>query len=221
MVKSKIKTVLFDLDGTLLDSAPDLANSLNNTLSRMGREAVSLNEIRDVVSLGGEALVKLCFGLTPEHNSYQEIHDAFRKDYEEHICENTTLFPGIDELLSHIENKNLQWGVVTDKPEYLTLSVLNKIGLLDRASCIVAGDSIPYRKPSPEPLLHACKLINTEPDFCVYVGDAKRDIDAAKSANIFSIAALYGYIPRDAKPESWQANYYIDQPQDLIDWLSS
>ena len=219
MLKSKINTVLFDLDGTLLDSAPDLANSLNNTLEKLGREPVALNAIREVVSLGGEALVKLCFGITPEHSSYQEIHDAFRKDYEEHICENTVLFPGIEELLSHIENKNLQWGIVTDKPEHLALSVLEKIGLLNRSACVVAGDSIPYRKPSPEPLLHACKLINTGPEYCIYVGDAQRDIDAAKSANIFSVAALYGYIASDAKPEKWEANYYIDHPNDLIEWL--
>lgn len=220
MIKTNINTVLFDLDGTLLDSAPDLADSLNKTLAKMGREPVAYNAIRDVVSLGGEALVKVCFGITPEHDSYQEIHDAFRKDYEEHICDNTVLFPGIAELLLYIEDKNLKWGVVTDKPEYLTLSILEKIGLLNRTACVVAGDSIPYRKPSPQPLLHACKLINTQPENCIYVGDAQRDIDAAKGANIFSVAALYGYIPNNIKPEKWQANFYIDHPNDLIKWLS-
>jgi len=216
-----ITTVLFDLDGTLLDSAPDLAASLNKTLAKMGKPVVDLAAIREVVSLGGEALIKLCFDITPKHPDYQNIHDAFRKDYENHICDNTVMFPGVDTLLSHIENNDMQWGIVTDKPEYLTLNVLEKIGLLDRTACVVAGDTIPYRKPSPEPLLHACKLIGVNPAQCIYVGDAQRDIQAATSANIFSIAALYGYIANDINPQDWQANHYINHPKELIDWLNN
>lgn len=216
MTQHNINTVLFDLDGTLLDSAPDLANSLNNTLAKMGKEPVEYSAIREVVSLGGEAMVKLCFGITPTHKHYQQIHADFRANYEENICVNTTLFPGIDELLKHIESKGHQWGIVTDKPEYLTLKVLKQIGLFDRAACIVSGDSIPFRKPSPEPLLHACQLINTEPENCIYIGDAERDIQAANSANIFSVAALYGYISKDTNPHTWKANYYINHPKELI-----
>ncbi len=216
MLHQNINTVLFDLDGTLLDSAPDLANALNNTLAKLGKPPIQHSAIREVVSLGGEAMVKLCFGITPSHKNYKKIHGDFRADYAENICVDTVMFPGIAELLTHIESKGFQWGIVTDKPEYLTLKVLKKIGLIDRAACIISGDSIPFRKPSPEPLLHACKLINTKPENCIYIGDAERDIQAANSANIYSIAALYGYISKDVDPKSWQAKYYINHPKELI-----
>jgi len=173
-----IQTVLFDLDGTLLDTAPDLANALNATLRLNGLPPLPYEQIRPVVSHGGQALIKLGFRLGPGHADFEPLKKQLLDYYQAHIAEQTSLFPGMSDVLNSIEKLDLNWGVVTNKPAWLTEPLMNALDLTRRASTIVSGDTLNERKPHPAPLLYACKVTGSKPDTCLYVGDAQRDIEA-------------------------------------------
>lgn len=215
----KLTSVFFDLDGTLLDTAPDLAFALNKVAELEGREPLPLSKIRTVASNGSQGLLGLVFDIDQNHNDYQRLREQFIRTYHEHLCVETKLFPGMEIVLQNLEEQGIRWGVVTNKPAMLAHQLLEKLELADRCSCLIGGDTTSKQKPDPEPLLYACQLIRTSPEDCVYIGDAERDIEAAKSAGMRAIAALYGYLPTDANPEFWKADYYIDHPRDIITWL--
>lgn len=215
-----MRTVLFDLDGTLADTAPDLAFALNAVLTERGYTALSDEVIRPVVSHGTPALIQLGFKLTPNQTGYDDIKSRLIEIYKDNIAQYTRLFPGMAEVLDAIEQAGLNWGVVTNKPSNLTLPLMQQLGLDQRAVCIVSGDTTPNPKPHPEPMLLASKLSNSIASKCLYIGDAKRDIDAGKSAGMTSLAALFGYIDEDDDPYQWGADGYIHQPSDILYWLA-
>jgi len=211
--------VLFDLDGTLLDTAPDLAAALNATLEANGRAALPFEQIRPLVSHGGSALIKLGFQLEPQHPQFEPLRAQLLDHYQAHIADHTRLFPGMEQVLSHIESRGLAWGVVTNKPAWLTEPLLEALDLRRRAAGVVCGDTLNERKPHPAPLLHACRLIGTTPEACIYVGDAERDIRAGHNAGMATLVALFGYLMESDRPEDWGASALIEQPADILAWL--
>jgi 2-phosphoglycolate phosphatase len=215
-----IKTVLFDLDGTLLDTAPDLAIALNIVLQQNARKPLPFDVIRPLSSTGTRGLLGLGFQITEEAAEYPQLREQFLNAYHDHITDQTKIFEGIDRVLHHLEKNGMPWGVVTNKPEDLAKQLLKNFQLDKRSSCIIGGDTLDKRKPDPAPLLHACELIGATPNECVYIGDAERDITAAKNANMFSIAALYGYITAEDNPKTWLADHYIDEPTQIISWMT-
>ncbi len=219
MSASHIQTVLFDLDGTLLDTAPDLASALNATLQANGRAALPFEKIRPVVSHGGSALIQLGFQLEPQHPQFESLRAQLLDYYQGHIADQTRLFPGMERVLSHIEGRGLSWGVVTNKPAWLTEPLLEALDLQRRAAGVVCGDTLKERKPHPAPLLHACKLIGTAPSQSIYVGDAERDIRAGHHAGMATLVALFGYLLESDHPEDWGASALIQHPADILAWL--
>lgn len=215
----KLNTVLFDLDGTLADTAPDLAATLNLLLHENNQPPLAFDQIRPFVSHGALALVTLGFGLTAEDPHFDTLRQRFLELYSAHLCVATVLFPGMDELLAQIEQQSLHWGVITNKPAQFTEPLLSALGLADRAACIISGDSASKRKPHPEPMLMACNQIGVNPGNCLYVGDAERDIAAGLSVGMQTLVARFGYIGANDKPDQWQAHGIIDTPVAIMDWL--
>ena len=214
-----IRTVLFDLDGTLLDTAPDLADALNAVLSENHRPPLPFEEIRGVVSHGAMALIRLGFALEESHPDFQPLRLRLLALYRANIARKTRPFPGMGELLEQLERRGCRWGVVTNKPGWLTEPLLRDLGLFERAACIVCGDTLQTRKPHPAPLLHACKQIGSSPEHCVYVGDAERDVEAGRKAGMRTLVALFGYFQAHDQPQEWLADDMIRSPRELLDWL--
>ncbi len=211
--------ILFDLDGTLADTAPDLAYALNTVLQQEGYKPLDYEIIRPVASNGSAGLLGLGFGITQEHADYIELQRRLIEVYENNIARETRLFDGMHEVLEQLEHRNIAWGIVTNKPAFLTDHLAVKLGLIDRAGCIVSGDTTSYSKPHPAPMILACKLLSCPPENCIYVGDAKRDIEAGKNANMHTITARYGYISDHDDPSSWQADGIIDHPSEILKWI--
>lgn len=220
MPAMRIRTVLFDLDGTLLDTAPDLAAALNTVLLENQREALPLAVIRGVVSHGGIALIRLGFKRDESHPEFEVLRQRLLTVYRDNLSSRTRPFPGITESLEQLEQRGLNWGIVTNKPAWLTDPLLKDLGLFDRAACVVSGDTLAQRKPHPAPMLHACALAGSKPEHCVYVGDAQRDIEAGRNAGMHTMIALFGYLRNEDRPHEWDADSMIEQPQDLLDWLA-
>jgi len=216
-----IKAVLFDLDGTLLDTAQDLGQALNRLLTAHGKLTLPQDQIREFVGAGCKGLLKLGMNIDPDHPHYNDLCQQLLDMYYLHMLDTSRLFPGMEEVLLFIEKNRLPWGVVTNKPARFTEPLLAHLELSQRAACIVSGDTLTTSKPSPEPILHACKLISQQPNECLYVGDSKVDIIACKAAGNLSLAALYGYIPANDDPKSWNADGYIQEPRDIIHWLNN
>lgn len=218
-MKKPITTVLFDLDGTLADTAPDLAYALNRVREEQGLEPMSFEAIRPHVSHGGIALTRLGFGLEPEHPDFPSLRERLLAIYRDNLTRETRLFPGMDELLNHIEQQGMNWGVVTNKPGWLTEPLIEQLGLTARAVCIVSGDTCDNRKPHPEPILHGCRLAGSEAQQCLYIGDAQRDIEAGRRAGLQTIAALFGYIGEHDDPHAWQADALLNTPNEIESWI--
>ena len=214
-----IRTVLFDLDGTLLDTAPDLAQALNAVLTENNRATLPYEAIRLVVSHGGIALIELGFELEQSDPSFDPLRQRLLEIYRENISRLTRPFPGITELLEKLEKRGLGWGVVTNKPGWLTDPLLKDLDLYDRAVAVVSGDTLDERKPHPAPMLYACELANSEPGQCVYIGDAQRDIEAGINAGMHTLVALFGYLQEQDDPRNWQADDMIETPMELLTWL--
>jgi 2-phosphoglycolate phosphatase len=216
--------VLFDLDGTLLDTAPDMVGALNDLRAEQSLPPVDYGMARAHVSHGAFALVDIAFELT-DAAERQRLRDRFLEIYAGRIATATTLFKGMDGVLKQVEADGLAWGVVTNKPGNLTEPLLAALGLLSRCACVVSGDTVARRKPHPEPLLHAVRQMNTasgrhDDAPVMYVGDADRDIQAGKAAGMITVAATYGYIPPDEDPLRWNADHIIEHPQQLLDILA-
>lgn len=219
MSSPTLRTVLFDLDGTLLDTAPDLAAALNQVLVENQREALPFETIRPWVSHGGQALIHHGFQLEPEAPAFASLHKRLLDIYQANIAVETRLFPGMGEVLDELDARQVKWGVVTNKPSWLTEPLLEQVGLQPRCACIVSGDTLKERKPHPAPLLHACTLTGSQVDECLYVGDARRDIEAGRNAQMTTLVALFGYLGENDKPDEWQADGMLEQPGDLLEWL--
>lgn len=216
-----ISGILFDLDGTLADTAPDLAYALNQTLAHFDRAPLPFEVIRPVVSHGGRALIELGFSYSPDHKNYETIRQHLLDVYLNNIARETRLFPGIAELLSTIEQQSIPWGVVTNKPGWLTDPLMKALNLTHRSACIVSGDTTAHSKPHPEPLFYACEKSGIIANKSLYVGDAARDIEAGKAAGMTTIGALFGYILTDENPKDWNADFYINHPSEIIQLLDN
>jgi len=214
-----IKTVLFDLDGTLADTAPDLAFALNAVLQEQGREPLAYDDIRPVVSHGGIALIKHGFNIDESHADFQPLRQRLLDIYRANIARETRLFDGMTELIAQLEQRGLNWGVVTNKPEWLTEPLLEALGVRQHAAAVVSGDTLPERKPHPAPMLLACQQAGSEAEQCLYVGDAQRDIEAGRNAGMRTLVALFGYIGNSDTPANWQADGMVNSALEILDWL--
>ena len=215
----KLRCVLFDLDGTLADTAPDLIAALNRAVQKYGFLPVSIKQIKPLISYGAVAMIKQC---TLDNNNeaiQAEILENMLDDYQSNVADQTKLFNGMDNILEVIESKGLKWGVVTNKRQRFTNPLMAALKLTDRAACIVSGDTTDNAKPHPEPLLTACKQADVKPEQCVYIGDAAHDIEAGKAAGMKTLAATYGYLKSEDIPEQWGADILINSPDEILPLL--
>ena len=210
--------LLLDLDGTLLDTGPDMGGALNRLLVEEGRRALPYPLIRPHVSHGAAALVRLGFG-SPEPSEFERLRQRFLALYATDVASDTTLFPGFADVLQAVESRGLRWGIVTNKPTGLTEALLAALDLRHRAATVVCGDTFPERKPHPRPMLHAAAELGVEGSALLYVGDAERDIAAGRAAGMRTLAARYGYLGADEDPWAWQPDGVIDEPRELLPWL--
>lgn len=215
-----IGAVLFDLDGTLADTALDLGFALNQQLRAHGRMTLPQEIIRPQASHGARGLLKLGFDVTPESPNFSTLRAEFLAFYAQHICDHTVLFPGIPELLGELETRGLPWGVVTNKPARFTLPLMQALKLEQRAACMISGDTTANSKPHPEPLLAASTQVGVTPSTCLYVGDAERDVEAALAAGMRVLIANYGYLADEDRPDTWGAHGRIDLPREVLDYLN-
>lgn len=217
----KIKAVLFDLDGTLADTALDLGYTLNTQLALHGLPPLSAEAIRPQASHGTQGLLKLGFGIGPKDSHFAKLREEYLEIYADNLSRHTRLFPGMAELLAELEARDIAWGVVTNKPARFTLPLMAALQLDTRAACIVSGDTCHFPKPHPGPLLTAAEITGVAPQDCLYLGDAERDVEAAIAAGMDVVIANYGYLGENDRPETWGAHGRIDTPQDLLAYLAS
>lgn len=210
-----IKAVLFDLDGTLVDTAPDLGHALNLQLIKHGKAPLADALIRPIASHGSRGLIGLGFGITPKDDAFLALRDEYLDLYDTVFTRSPTLFDGIEDLLKHLEKQGIQWGIVTNKPRRFTNRLIESMQLTVTPACVVSGDDAPQPKPAPLTLLLACEQISVNPQDCMYVGDAERDIEAGRAAGMKTVVALFGYIDVTDQPDEWGADAMIETPQDL------
>jgi len=219
MSDQTIRTVLLDLDGTLADTAPDMVGALNQVLAEENQQPVLLTKYRNHVSHGTAHLITLAFGEHQLEKDYKRRIKRFLEIYQSRLCKETTLFPGMSELLETIENTDKNWGVVTNKPGWLTDPLMELMGLHERSACTISGDTVKERKPHPLPMLTAANLASSQPEQCIYLGDAERDIQAGNAAGMQTLIANWGYIDADQMPNTWGAHGSIDTPMETLRWL--
>jgi phosphoglycolate phosphatase len=215
----RLSAVLFDLDGTLLDTAPDMIAALDALLAEHGHGPVDYPFARLHVSKGAIGLINLAFGtlgIDLQEAHRLSLRNRYLDLYAQQLCQQTTLFDGMAEVLARLEGAGMHWGIVTNKPGFLAEPLLEQLGLLRRSATLVSGDTLPERKPHPRPLLFAAEQLDMAPGEVVYVGDDTRDIEAGNAAGMTTVAAAYGFIPPDDDPASWQADHMIDNPGDLL-----
>jgi len=212
-----LHAVLFDFDGTLADTAPDLGGALNRLRAERGLPALPIEEVRGYASSGARGLLNVGFGLKPGDADYEPMRLGFLAHYEARICERTALFPGTAELLAAIATRGLAWGIVTNKSTRLTTMILELLPLAPPPACVVCGDSTPHLKPHPAPLLLAAEQLRLAPASCIYLGDDLRDIQSAQAAGMRSVAVEYGYHgTANGGPLSWHADHVIARPLELL-----
>lgn len=208
-----IQGVLFDLDGTLLDSAVDLYGALKLQCEDMGVAVPPFEPVREVVSRGSRAILRCAFPDIDEAQLLQLV-PRYLELYEAVMAEHTRPFDGVDELLETIEAQGILWGIVTNKPAFLTDALVQRIGWGHRAAAVISGDTLPVKKPDPAPVLLACELAGLDPARCLFVGDDRRDILAGGAAGMYTIAVHWGYLD-GGDPHQWNADLVLDQPSDL------
>jgi 2-phosphoglycolate phosphatase len=213
------KAVLFDLDGTLADTAPDLAAAVNLMRAQRGMTSTPYLNLRPFASAGARGLLGAGFDITPEHADYEEMRNEFLNNYESALAVHSHLFTNVKELLSGLDQLGIIWGVITNKAARFTDPLIPQIGL-SQAACIISGDTTPHAKPHPEPLLEAARRIGCEPKDCWYVGDDLRDIQAAQAAGMPSVAAAWGYCGA-TEPKLWKADATLGTPLELLHLVQS
>lgn len=209
--------ILFDLDGTLVDTAPDLGFALNLQRQKYGLADLPIDIIRPYASHGSKGLLGIGFGLTEKDDNFDEMRVEYLDLYDRVFTRQPVLFDGVATLLDFIESEGLQWGVVTNKPRRFSAPLIDAMGLANRIACLVCGDDADNPKPAPDTLLLACKLTNSNPIECFYVGDAERDIQAGNAADMQTVVALYGYLDEKDRPTDWNAQYYIRHATEMME----
>ncbi|MDA0688642.1 MAG: HAD-IA family hydrolase [Proteobacteria bacterium] len=219
---TSIECVLFDLDGSLIDTAQDFKVVLDRLTVENNRESVTTERIYQTVSDGARALVKLAFAIEEDHESFEGLNQRLLELYYEELAQTRAmLYPGLEELLADLDANNIPWGIVTNKPEKYTLRLLENMQLLHRCGALVCPDHVEHRKPHPEPILKACEALSANTERTVYVGDHLRDIQAAKNADVIAIAAAYGYLGPEAKAEEWYADFIVQEPTQIVGLLNT
>ncbi len=206
--------VLFDLDGTFADTAPDLGRAVNAMRAARGLAPVPLADTRRVTSLGARGLLGVGFGIGPEHADYLAMRDEFLRIYEDNLCCDTALFPGMAELIDRLEQRSITWGIVTNKAERFAKPLMQQLGYATRAACIIGGDTTGHMKPHPAPVLAAATAIHIAPQSCVYVGDDERDIQAGRAAGMRTVAVRFGYL-NGSSPDLWGADVIVSTPAEI------
>lgn len=211
-----IEAVLFDLDGTLIDTAPDMGAALNNLLVEENFAPLPMETIRPLVSKGGLVLTQLGFSERVPEADIESLRLRFLQHYRAVVANESALFEGFDQVLEELSNRGIPWGIVTNKPEYLATALLEKLGLLEPAAVVICGDTLAQRKPHPLPLIVAAETIDVECGHCIYIGDDARDIEAGIAAKMKTLIASYGYISADTNLTDWHADGIIDAPLELL-----
>ena len=211
--------VLFDLDGTLLDTAPDLARAVNRQRRERGLQPIALERLRPAVSQGARGMLRVAFDVLPGHGDYEPMREEFLAYYLADLCVDTRLFPGMETVLRTLEARGLAWGIVTNKLHRFTQPLLEKMQLHERAACIVSGDTTARPKPHPDPLLEAARRIDVAPARCLYIGDDERDVQAANAAGMTAVVALWGYLGDENPPDAWGASHLKADPEELLGLL--
>lgn len=212
----ELKALLLDLDGTLVDTAPDMVGALNRLLAKHGQPLANPEAASKIVSNGGRALVLHGFGNDLTEEQIDNLVQEFLSIYKQYVCVDSKLYQGMLETLEFCEANKLAWGVITNKPVELAKDVLKGLDLFERCQILLGGDSLPVRKPDPVPMLHSCMVLNLAPSQCLYVGDHLRDIQAGNAAGMDTAAALWGYIDDTEDPETWDAKYMVRKPSGLL-----
>ena len=214
-----IQAALFDLDGTLADTALDLGGALNTLLNRHGLPEKSMNEIRTQASHGAAGLLKLGTGITPDHPDYAQWRTEYLDEYDSRYAQDTALFDGVNEMIAELDKRGIKWGIITNKPMRFTDKLVPKLGFIIPPAVVVSGDTCPQAKPSPLPMRHACATLQVQPENCIYVGDAERDIQAGLNAGMQTILAAWGYIAPSDTPETWGYHASTANPLQILDIL--
>ena len=220
MADRGLEAVLFDLDGTLADTAPDMARTVNLMRESRGLSPVPIADVRPFVSQGARGMIGAAFDVRPDHPSFQAMREEFLTLYADNLCIDTQLFPGMEALLEGLESRAMTWGVVTNKFERLARPVLEGLGLAQRAAVIVGGDTCPRPKPFPDPLLHAAATLGIAPMQILYVGDDERDVQAARAAGMPVIVAGYGYLGAGRPPALWNADGIVNDVEEMDAWIA-
>jgi phosphoglycolate phosphatase len=211
-----VQAVLFDLDGTLIDSAPDLAAAADQLRMASGRDSLPLAAYRPLVGSGARGLLGLALEMGPEHPEFEQAKEAFFQAYETRLTELTTVFGGVADVIKSLEDRCMPWGVVTNKSQRFTLPLSQRLPLLTHAGVVISGDTTPHAKPHPEPLLEAARRLGVAPAHCVYIGDDERDVQAGRAAGMRTVVATYGYLGQDADVSTWGADQLVESPQALL-----
>jgi len=219
--RGPVKAVLFDLDGTLIDSAPDLGTAADKMRIDRGLPSLPDSAYRTMAGAGARGMLGVAFGVTPESPDFEALREEFFVNYERCMTERTYVFDGVLQLLDQIEARGLPWGVVTNKSKRFTDPLAAQLPLFANAAVVISGDTTPFAKPHPEPLFEAARRLGLEPEHCVYVGDDERDILAARAAGMFSVAACYGYLGAQADTAQWGADAEINSPAQLLQCLAA
>lgn len=220
MQSQSVRAVLFDLDGTLIDSAPDLGAAADKMRTDRAMPSLPLSHYRPLAGAGARGMLKLAFGMDPEHPDYEAYREEFFVNYENAMTVRTRVFEGVHELIDRLQTQGLAWGVVTNKSSRFTRPLTAAMPLFSSAATIVSGDTTPHAKPHPAPLLEAARQLDLPPQHCVYVGDDERDIVAGQAAGMRTFAATYGYLGEQIDVQRWRAHACIERPLDLLKWLT-
>lgn len=218
-MRASVKAVLFDLDGTLIDSAPDLAAAANHLRIQRQMAPLPLAALRPMVGAGARGMVGAAFGLKPGDDGYDALRTEFLDRYAEHSLMHTQVFERMAPALDALDAQGLRWGIVTNKAERFTHPIVAGLGLAARAAVVICGDTTPHSKPHPAPLLEAARRLQLAPDHCVYVGDDLRDIEAGRAAGMLTLAAGWGYLGQGEPLHAWGADHILQDAAELLQWL--
>ena len=215
-----VAAVLFDLDGTLIDSAPDLGAAVDKMRVQRGLPSLPLEQYRPMAGAGARGMIGIAFGITPEHADFEAMKEEFFVNYENCMTERTRIFEGVHDMIAALVSQGLPWGVVTNKSSRFTDPLTSAMPLFATAGTIVSGNTTPHAKPHPEPLFEAARRLSVDPARCVYVGDDERDIVAGLAAGMGTVAATYGYLGQQTDIARWNAHLHIDSPLKLLNYLN-
>ena len=215
-----VEAVLFDLDGTLIDSAPDLGAAVDKMRVQRGLPSLPLEQYRPMAGAGARGMIGIAFGITPEHAEFEVMKEEFFVNYENCMTERTRIFEGVNDMIAALVSQGLPWGVVTNKSSRFTDPLTSAMPLFATAGAIVSGNTTPHAKPHPEPLFEAARRLSVDPARCVYVGDDERDIVAGLAAGMGTVAATYGYLGQQTDIARWNAHLHIDSPLKLLNFLN-